>query len=455
MEKAAERTRCLLFFLAVFFCVIAAGEEVSAERYRFQWEARLDVSEQYDDNIFLTPVARNDDWITRVTPGLTLSLLKDEIQGDLTYDFSLVHYAQNNERSIVRHYITLSGLEDVPLAKHVTLDLDAYLLISEDPLEITPVDEDLIALTRTRDRYYRSTAGGKINYLFGPENSVYIGFTGLFLQNEDVDAGNRRQYVPTTGMDYWFSVRYGVHLDYSYGSTDFDLTENYQEHRCTGSFSYRNNPRTETTLSYVFDNLDYDGPRMGYDLHEVTLGLTHEFNEQTYGSLSGGYSVVVEENGENLGKPAAALSFNHITRRAVFALAGNVGYRRQFFSLADIGLSFYASASVTINYRIMERLSASCTGGYFRDEYLETTPSRESDNWRGAASFNYTFMSWLLGSVTYEFRERQSSDDAWRLYGQPCHRQTNSYLFGQTQAALRERGSIWMQDEGPGLAHIS
>jgi hypothetical protein len=247
--------------------------------------------------------------------------------------------------------------------------------------------------------------------LFGPENSVYIGFTGLFLVNEDEDAGNRRQYIPTTGLDYWFNVRYGVHADYSYGSTDFDLTENYQEHRCTGSFSYRNSPKTETTLSYRYDNLDYEGPRMGYDLHEVTLGLTHEFNEQTSGSLSGGYSVVVGESGEDLWKPAGALSFTHIARRVEFALRGSAGYRRQFFSLEDIGLSFYASTSVTIDYQIAERLTASCTGGYFRDEYLETTPGEESDNWRGAASFNYTFMSWLLGSVTYEFRERQSSDE--------------------------------------------
>jgi len=263
MERTAELMKLLRLSLAVLFCFIAAGEEAFAERFRFQWEGRLGVSEQYDDNIFLTPDEKEDDWITQLTPGLTLSLLTDEIQASLLYDFSLVKYAKNDERSVVRHRLTLSGFEGVPVAKHVTLDLDAYLLISEDPLEIAPVDEDIVDLARSRDRYYRTTAGGRINYLFGPENSVYAGFTGLFLIDEGEETGDRKQYIPSGGLEYWFGIRYGLQAEYSYGKTDFELGDDYIQQRATGSFRYRSNPRTEADLTYLYDNLNYDGPRIG------------------------------------------------------------------------------------------------------------------------------------------------------------------------------------------------
>ncbi len=409
--RRSDRRAPLRLTLALLFFVTAA-DEAGAERYRFQWEGRLTASEHYDDNIFLTAENREDDWITRVTPGVILTLLTEDIQASLLYDFSLVHYAENDERSIVRHYVTLTGIEDAHLAKHVTLDLDAHLLISEDPLEIIPPDEDVTVVDRARTRYYRTTVNSRFSYLLGPENSVYGGFNGLFLSNEDEDVSDRQRYIPLAGVIYWFNVRYGVQGEYSFQRAAFEQRENYEVHEFNGSFRYRSSPRTEWSLSYLYNHLDYEGPRIGYDLHETRVGVTHEFTENTYGSLSGGYSVVVPEEGDNLTKPTGTVSLAHLGRKFSIHVDGTVGYRRQFFSAANLGLSFYASASASFEYEITQKLSATLGGGYFRDEYVESLIDRESDNWRATTGLNYDFLDWLTGSVTYTFRERQSTDEA-------------------------------------------
>ena len=63
--------------LAVAFLAGSAisPSSASAQTKKFQWSPRLAVSEQYVSNVDLSPDNEEDDWITRIGPGLTLSML--------------------------------------------------------------------------------------------------------------------------------------------------------------------------------------------------------------------------------------------------------------------------------------------------------------------------------------------------------------------------------------------
>jgi hypothetical protein len=408
MKKRAV-ARFPLLCIVVLVCLFALCRDASAERFRFQWGARLSVSEEYDNNINLSSDNEDHDWITRLTPGLSISLFTEETEARLSYDFSLVQYARNDARSEGRHFLTLTGFQGIRVAEHVTLDLDTVLRISEDPFETSDPTEDVTDVSNAQNRQYRTTLGGRMRYFYGPEDSIFAGFRYQMLLNEDSGVEDRREYYPSAGMEYWFSLRYGARLDYAYAKTDFDVSDNYDEHLGTASFLVRVNPKTEANLTYVYDNLDYDGARLDYVVHTATVGLSHRLSEYTAASISGGYFVVVPEEGDDRGRFTGALSLTHTTQRSEFTLNGDAGYRRQFFQTENLGLSLYGSVTLNFTYQFMERLSGSLTGAYFRDEYLETEEERTSDNWRGGAGLNWVLLRWLTGSLGYEYRQRDSN----------------------------------------------
>jgi hypothetical protein len=393
------------------------GAEAFAERFRFQWSAQLTAAEQYDDNIYLLDDNREQDWITFLTPGLKLSLVREELpEASLIYELGLALYARNGNRNTTRHRLSLAGFQGIEIAKRVTLDLVDTFVISEDPLG---GEQDIASPTvRTgRRRYYRNIFDGRINYLFGPEDFVYAGLAHTFLINDDPRYEDSLGFSPSVGFNYWFTHRWGFFFDYSFGNVEFDAGDgsqgqsvDYQAHLVAPSLHYRVTPRTEATLNYTYNKLDYEGRTVGYNAHQATLGLSHEFSERISASLSGGYFIVVPEVGDTTGEPTGTALITLTSSRSILTLDGAAGYRRQGFQARNLGLSFFGRASVAFTYQLRERLSTVITGAYFRDEYQEDrADDRVDTNWRGGAALNYTILQWLSGGLSYEYRERLSN----------------------------------------------
>jgi len=406
MKKRAVSRLGLLCWTAVL-SFQAMSTEVSAQPLLFQWGAMLTASEQYDDNIGLRDVNREYDWITFITPGLRFSLTRGEIEAALLYEFSLVQYARFDSRSTTRHALTLS-VPGMPVAERFTLDLDEVFRISEDPLGREGT-EDVPSVRRGRGRYYANSVDARINYVFGPEDLVYLGFVHRILNNEDPRFEDSQEFLPSAGFTNWFSVHYGCTFDYSYGKAEFDVSDDYQRHLGIASFLYRVNPKTETSLSYSYDHLDYSGQRVDYDVHEIRLGFSHEFSSRTTGALTGGYYIVVPEEGDNRGEPTGSVTLTHTASRSTFTLDGAAGYRRQAIQAENFGLSFFSSATIAFTYQPLERLSTALTGSYFRDEFQETVDDRVDTNWRGTVAFDYLLLRWLTGSLLYEYRKLDSN----------------------------------------------
>ena len=405
------RAGSLFLFLVVPLSLGIPWNEARAEQFRFQWGASLSLSEQYDDNIRLVSEDEEDDWITYLTPAFRLSLLTEATEAYLEYSLSFVGYAQSDNLSTVRHNLALSGFKGIPITERTTLDLDETFLISEDPLETGNYDT---SVRTNRDRYYRNTFLGRLNYLLGPDEAVYAGFGHIWLNNDDPDVEDSQEFRPLTGFNYWFTIRYGFNAEYSYAKATFDRSSDYDEHLATARLLVRINPRTEANLSYVYDQLNYDDPlRDDYDVNQITLGLSREFSDSMSGSVSGGYFATDLTDINDKGNFAGSLSFRWSGQRATFNLDGATGYRRQFFVAENLGLSFYGRVVATFAYQLRERLSADATGSYLYDDFKETSSPRKDSNWWVTAGLNYTFLPWLNGSLRYAYRNRGSTDDTF------------------------------------------
>jgi len=415
----------LRFVLAVVLLTWStlSPSSVFAQTKKFQWSGRVGLSEQYDSNINLSPDNEEDDWITRVGPGLTLAVLFEKTEVRLDYDFQYNFYAKNDDNNNASHFLTLSGLNNVPLSDHVTFDLDASVTRSEDPLGIS---DQVTSVRRTREPYWRYIAGGRVNYNFGEEDRVYAGFNYNQLENDDPTVQDSRGYGPTAGIAYWFNIRNGLSADLEYRQAEFDVSSDFDAYRGSATYTHRFSSRTQADLTYGYDRLDYDEEtveaRVGveggtlvfdrdFEIHSISLGVSHQFTPHISGSISGGYFIRKPKTGDDTSDPLGSASLSLTSERSSFVLEAEGGYRYQTLQAENLGFSLYGRGSATFTYQLLEKLTTSLGGFYWYDKYQDTFPERKDQTWGGNAALNYLFLDWLRGSLSYEYRQRDSNID--------------------------------------------
>jgi len=405
-----RNTQVIMLVMVTLVCIALAPSSVVAETREFQWSARITVSEQYDDNINLEPHDKESDWITTAGPGLTLAFLLEETEVRLSYDIFFSFYAENRDQNDVSHHLTLSGLKGIPIADNVTLDLDESFTVSEDPVEIS--EQTTSGSRRSRKRYYRNTAGGRLNYLFGEEDFLYAGFRHRLLFNDDSNYEDSQEFRPGAGLAYWFTVRHGVSLDYEYAKAEFDVSDDYEKHYGRFTYRYRFSPEVQTNIFYSYESTDFDGTqRQDYEVHNGGAGLDLEVTENSSLSLWGGYYYRDREQGDNNEGFSGSFLFSRIFARGSLNLQGSAGYREQYIAAENLGFSEYYAASASLTYELLEELTGNISGFFWRDEYKDVEPKRDEDTWGGRVGLNYPLLSWLSSSLSYQYRRVESTLD--------------------------------------------
>jgi len=397
----------LVLAIILFACIALSPSDVFAVEKKFQWSTRITLSETYDDNINLDPHDKEDDWITTVGPGLTLAFLLEETEVRLSYDIYFSYYAKNNEDNDVRHSLTLTGLKGIPVAENVTLDLDESFTVSEEPVEVS--QQTSSSTRRSRKRYYRNTAGARVNYLFGREDSLYVGFRHRLLINEDSDYEDSQEFQPGAGMAYWFTIRHGVSLDYEYTRAEFDASDDFDEHYGRFTFMYRFSPRVRTNIFYSYDSFDFKGTEEDYEVHSGGAGFDLEVTENSSLSLSGGYYYRDRERSDSNEGFSGSFLFSRTFARGSLDLKASTGYREQYIAAENLGFTEYYTASASLTYQLLERLTTNISGFFWRDEYKDVEPKRNDDTWQGLVGLNYRLLPWLSSSLSYQYRRVESN----------------------------------------------
>jgi hypothetical protein len=413
-----------LGFSLVLAVALLAGLAVwpssaSAQTKKFQWSPRLAISEQYVSNVDLTPDNEEEDWITRIGPGVTLSMLFEQAEVRLDYDLRYVNYANDSDRNSVNHFFALEA-NNVRLSERVTFEADATIRRLEDPISIS---EQVTSVRRGREPYWRYIAGGRVNYSFGEQDLAYVGFDFTQLDDDDPSVQDSRGYGPTAGVSYWLNIRNGLSADFSFRKGEFEVSSDYDAYRGSGTYTHRFSPRTQVDLTYTYDKLEYDEQtlesRVGitggtlvfdrdFDVHSIELGVSHQFTPNIAGSLSGGYFIRRPETGDDTSEPVGAASLSLTTERSSLVLDAQGGYRFQSLQAENLNFSVFTRASATFTYQLLERLTTSLRALYWYDDYKDTVPSRTDQTFGGNAALNYQFLDWLRGSLAYQYRERDS-----------------------------------------------
>ncbi len=404
MKFSIRRT---LVILSVVFPFIFP--KLASAQYHFESTPGLSVREVYDDNIYLDSTEEKSDYITGVSPSLSLRFLSQKSTLDFRYAPTFVWYGRYSENDTIRHSGTLKFARG--LTQHLRFDLSDTYLKSEEPIEES---ETIQGVRRTRNTYQRNRGEAGFQYLLGPENAIIFGYRHSLLMNKDPSVDDGTIQNPFGGITHWFSIRNGLELDYDFTSAIFTRDngsrpeDDYAGHGTGLRYIHRFSPHTRGFISYHFTDRDFDGSTEDYRIHEGSIGLDKFFSSHSSVSVEGGSFTQDKKRSSNQSGYKYNISLVRRFARGSLDLGGQGGWNESYLEAENRGFSRYWSAKANFLYQILASLN-SYGGTSYRHDRDDTGRVWETVNEN--CGLKWICLSWLSFSLEYSYSKRDDDVD--------------------------------------------
>jgi hypothetical protein len=380
--------------------------------FNYQLTPGIAVSEDYNDNLFLSETDEVSDYITGITPSLSFDIITEPTNLQFYYAPTFVFYRDNKQYDTTRQLATLTWGQG--LSKHLRFDLKDTYYRSEQPIEYSDV---VVGVRKTRQTYQRNLGEISGSFLFGPENKFSLGYSVNHVVNEDPTIDNGRVQNLPANLAYWFNVRNGLELNYQYTKADFSRDVGVAQDDFTGNaggarYIYRFNPHSSIFVGYNITTRDFDVLPADFDVNEGLAGLEHSFTPNVSLSLSGGYfKVDFKEFDDSETGPTYSALLTTRFERGTFTIGGAGGwwFYGEYIDPQNRGVTKYYRGDARIEYELAERFSIYAGGFYRLDSDVIT--NREWDIWRGNAGINWNFLRYCTLSLDYRYANRNDDVD--------------------------------------------
>ncbi len=406
--------------LLLVVSLIGAGAAQGAE---FYWDTSFNLSEEYDDNIYLQDQDQTDDFITLVSQDFNLGIRTEDLDVGLDFSIGYAYYQERGGSGEIRGDINLSGARDIPLSDRLFLTLDESFKVSEDPLEFGPTEDietssEVYSSRNTRNRYYRNLFRGELAYRFGEEDDFYWGYRNNLLENSSEELQDSMIHNPYAGVRYWFVPQHGVDLSLNYTMARFDdqidvndpgSTSDYEGWGTNAAYYFRMRPETIWNLTYSFYTRDFDSPNdTDYDVHNMSIGVSHQLTETLSASAGFGWYRQVPERGDSSDGPSGNVGLSKQFENGTLSLQGSWGFREQYAEAQNLGSSKFRRIRATYGFQAAENISVSLGLGYYENEYLDLNNRSKDKTWYGNVSMSYRILERLTASLNYTHQDRSS-----------------------------------------------
>lgn len=378
---------------------------LSHARYQYEFTPSISIGETYDDNIDLEASDEKTDWMTTISPGITLNLVSEDNNNILLrYNPTWVSYKNETQNNTVRHSGTLTISEN--LTKRLSFALNDTYLLSEDPIEATV---GISGIRQTRNVYQRNTGEASINYLFGPENTFSLGYTHSLLINDDLTLDDSTVSNPYAGLTWWFNQKNGLESDYRYTMAEFTRDDgnapgdDYTGNNAGLTYMHRYGTRTTFSIGYDFTIREFEGLTEDYSVHDGSAGFIHNFSNQTSLSISGGYFLLKNEYSDDDDGYSYDVSFIKNFNRGNLSIGGSGGWREGFQEAERRGFTEYYGMNSAFDYQVLERLNNYANLSYTHDKVEE---GGITEDYRANYGWRLSFLRWFTISLDYSYLRR-------------------------------------------------
>lgn len=396
---------CLL--AAALFCILTTASSAFASVEILA--LRLDVSEEYTDNLFLTDTDKQTEFTTIVSPGFDYSASVKEGGLDVSYTAGYAMYHKSAEDSFLRHRATVSMWSNPE--KHTRATFRNFFLWTDKPVQYegfnllgyVEFDDQLLPVLDTTLRtglyeYITDTAVGDLLHQFGDNNSINLrGLVSIRDEINSVYDNDNRRLAPSVDLTYWITPKFGIDLSAVYTRGIFVRFDNFNDWRGTVTLRRKIARRVEVFAEYDQMMRRYDAAIGNYDNYAGSGGIRYETDNDVSLTLGAGYFLQDLEAGEDVD----GFFFNGsvdktwTTPRGTARAIGSAGLDRNEFGSENLGLMRFYALGTTASYRLTEHFSAAFNATARVSEYLNSPINRT--DYFGNAGFSLTYIarSWL------------------------------------------------------------
>ena len=416
------------FPLIVVFFVITAFPCWAAFQKFIQ--PMVSVTQEYTDNLFLTEEDTEDEWITILSPGLSLEAVGQSFETRLTYEAGFSFYNEYDEFDSVRHFGEYELVKE--LSRRFTFSVFDTLTRTEEPYDRAELEEAEgetvqeridYTLRRSREPRLSNAASARLDYAFGPRDIAFAEYTFGLVEDDDPEEEDSRRHNPEIGLTYWFTRHFGTEIGAGYTRGEFDPGDEVVEE--TEDFDLwdgsarliRNFSRSlDGFVGYRHTYIDYDEDEDDYQVYEPNAGIDYRFHEYGTVSIAVGYYIQdyeeeLEEDDESGYLVDGSVNMRWPLRRGAVLLRGESGYENTYFGTENLGFTVYYGGAAAVNYRLARRLEARLSGDYRYNKYTDVEPEREDHIATLEGGMRFTLLEWLFLDVSDVYRIVDSTEE--------------------------------------------
>ena len=375
----------------------------------------ISLSEEYNDNIYLSNTNKTSDYITTLTPGLKY-LNMDAMSGvNLDFNIGLVSYARESQNN----FVSASGSLDAKYLtkEHVNFYLKESLIRSENPREQQPLttaaqNQYVLSTQNSRAVYWRNVVAPTVEYQFGAENRAGLNYRNNVYRTDNVGSDNSMENYINPFTDYWFDPRNGLHLEYGYTIGQFENAPDMRGHMANIRYTNRFAPKSTVFGEYTFTRRtfsEFTPPSVDYDIHQPSVGMTYTFSPTWNASAQVGYFWQRPETGSGISGPSYKASIVNSEGPTTYVVSLEGGYNEDYFTSENLGFNRYNRLTGSITHFLEKRLSIGFAGNIERADY--TNEDRNDWIWGTVGTLSYTPLKWLTLSFELSHRELNSNID--------------------------------------------
>jgi len=379
---------------------------------------RLSVGTEYTDNVRLVPEdaepGPESDYITSVTPGITIDISGKPAGLALNYDPGYVTYNNDTYDDYWRHAANASAWWQA--ARYTRFKLSNSFLKTEDPID----NEDL-TVRDSRNTYWRNTANFSLDQQFGAENSFRLAFQHSMLENDDPAIEDSQRFVPSLGLTYWLNIRWGLDFSGVYTRTEYDVPEpelpdDYDDVYGSLRVLHRFNRKVTGFVGYahtyhIYDYSDESIFLNDYTIHDGFVGFDYDINKAAFLSMSVHYFVRdIEDGSDDDGFPVN-LEFTKRFQHGNVSLNADGGYNYTSVTAENLGYYTYYGGGLTADYQFTRRITGDVNALYEWRDYRDVPSGREDDVFRGGCGLSFQLLRWMRVRAGYTYRTVDSTAD--------------------------------------------
>ena len=391
---------------------------------------RLFVQETYSDNINRRNDDKQDDFITNVGAGGTLSIFGRTSGLELSFDPSYVWYQDNTEDDTWRLPLTLNIWND--FSRRTRFDFFNRFLRSEDPADdeqatIRGEDGEILApgdtsVRRGRDPYWTNRASARVAHQFGTDDSVN-GRILYSLRREDGSNPGQNEndrFAPSAGLNYWFGPRWGTTVDTTYTRATFKNSDDYHDIEGLFQLNRRFTRHFQIFGRYAYAYRNNDGDEEGggddvveaeddYVAHAPSVGFKYELARDSRISLGLGYYYQDFDDGGSEEGPFVNGDLYKLWnyQRWSASLLGRAGLDRNDFGNERLGLEWSAGISGDATYQFTRYFFGNVTGRYRYSDIIGEP--REDSRYTVGAGLGWLPTRWMTLALNYNFNALDSN----------------------------------------------